>query len=149
VLETDGEETFGALLRGHRLAAGLTQAMLAEKAGISTRGIQDLERVSSQPHSRPLEWFASNHFVVLAQLVRAKPFRSRSAPLRRDGCAPSKMLRVVRCIVRPRAIRWLPRESMLPAADQSSAPSRATRDHQTRDGSRRLERRTAWPPPLQ
>src|SRR4051794_23767472 len=36
--------TFGALLRRHRLAAGLTQEMLAERAGVSARGVQDLER---------------------------------------------------------------------------------------------------------
>src|SRR5947207_15303297 len=36
--------TFGALLRYHRLATGLTQEALAERAGLSARGIQDLER---------------------------------------------------------------------------------------------------------
>ncbi len=36
--------TFGALLRRHRLTAGLTQEGLAERAGISARGVQDLER---------------------------------------------------------------------------------------------------------
>src|SRR5262249_8708604 len=35
---------FGDLLRGYRAAAGLSQAELAEKAGLSTRGIADLER---------------------------------------------------------------------------------------------------------
>jgi predicted ATPase/DNA-binding XRE family transcriptional regulator len=36
--------TFSALLRHHRLRAGLTQEALAEQAGVSTRGIQQLER---------------------------------------------------------------------------------------------------------
>lgn len=36
--------TFGDLLRSHRLAAGLTQETLAASAGISVRGISDLER---------------------------------------------------------------------------------------------------------
>ena len=36
--------TFAALLRRHRLAAGLTQEALAESAGLSVRGISDLER---------------------------------------------------------------------------------------------------------
>jgi predicted ATPase/transcriptional regulator with XRE-family HTH domain len=36
--------SFGALLRHHRLVAGLTQAELAERAGLSLRGINDLER---------------------------------------------------------------------------------------------------------
>ncbi|HET8630933.1 MAG TPA: helix-turn-helix domain-containing protein, partial [Thermomicrobiales bacterium] len=36
--------TFGVLLRSHRLAAGLTQEGLAERAGISARAVGDLER---------------------------------------------------------------------------------------------------------
>ena len=36
--------TFGTLLRGQRLAVGVTQEQLAELAGLSVRGIQDLER---------------------------------------------------------------------------------------------------------
>src|SRR5438876_9375396 len=41
-----GEErqSFGALLRQHRVAASLTQEELAERAGLSGRGVQDLER---------------------------------------------------------------------------------------------------------
>jgi non-specific serine/threonine protein kinase len=35
---------FGALLRHHRLSRGLTQAELAERSGLSWRGISDLER---------------------------------------------------------------------------------------------------------
>src|SRR5258708_6663214 len=42
---------FGALLRQHRLAAGLTQEALAECAGISVRSIRDFERgVARTPH---------------------------------------------------------------------------------------------------
>jgi predicted ATPase/transcriptional regulator with XRE-family HTH domain len=36
--------TFATLLRRHRLASGLTQEALAERAGLSARGVQDLER---------------------------------------------------------------------------------------------------------
>jgi transcriptional regulator with XRE-family HTH domain len=42
VLEQQGE--FGSLLQRHRLAAGLSQQRLAERAGLSRRGISDLER---------------------------------------------------------------------------------------------------------
>jgi predicted ATPase/DNA-binding XRE family transcriptional regulator len=35
---------FGTLLRRHRLASGLSQEALAERAGVSARGVQDLER---------------------------------------------------------------------------------------------------------
>jgi transcriptional regulator with XRE-family HTH domain len=42
---------FGDLLRRHRLAAGLTQEELAERAGLSRRGISDLERTArSHPY---------------------------------------------------------------------------------------------------
>jgi non-specific serine/threonine protein kinase len=40
----DAPALFGALLRRHRLAAGLSQEALAERAGLSARGISDLER---------------------------------------------------------------------------------------------------------
>jgi predicted ATPase/DNA-binding XRE family transcriptional regulator/Tfp pilus assembly protein PilF len=39
---------FGALLRTYRLAAGLTQEELAERAGLSLRGVSDLERGARQ-----------------------------------------------------------------------------------------------------
>jgi len=41
---TMGEASFGALLRRHREAAGFSQETLAERAGLSTRGVSDLER---------------------------------------------------------------------------------------------------------
>ncbi len=41
--------TFGALLRQYRLAAGLTQEGLAERAGLSVHGIQKLERGATHP----------------------------------------------------------------------------------------------------
>jgi non-specific serine/threonine protein kinase len=47
---TDPTLNFGGLLREHRLALTLTQAALADRAGISTRAVQNLERSVSQPH---------------------------------------------------------------------------------------------------
>ena len=41
--------SFGPLLRHHRVAAGLTQAALAERAGLSVRAVQHLERSLGQP----------------------------------------------------------------------------------------------------
>ena len=46
---TDEPATFGTLLRGFRLDAGLTQEALAQLSGVSVRGIQDLERDINQP----------------------------------------------------------------------------------------------------
>jgi predicted ATPase/transcriptional regulator with XRE-family HTH domain len=43
-------DLFAELLRRHRLAAGLTQASLAEQAGLSARGIQNLERAIARPY---------------------------------------------------------------------------------------------------
>lgn len=40
--------SFGTLLRRYRMAAGLTQEVLAERAGLSVRGLSDLERGISQ-----------------------------------------------------------------------------------------------------
>jgi predicted ATPase/transcriptional regulator with XRE-family HTH domain len=43
-METNAATTFGDLLRRYRLAAGLTQEQLAERAQVSPRAISDLER---------------------------------------------------------------------------------------------------------
>lgn len=54
---------FGSLLKCYRMAAGLTQHALAERSGMSARGISDLERgVRSVPQKR-----------TLARLARALP----------------------------------------------------------------------------
>ena len=53
---TDEPGAFGELLRRHRLAAGLTQEALAERAGLSARGIADLERgVRRLPHPQTVQ----------------------------------------------------------------------------------------------
>src|SRR5215471_17440985 len=43
-MQSDASSGFGALLRRYRAAAGLSQEALAERAGLSRRGISDLER---------------------------------------------------------------------------------------------------------
>jgi tetratricopeptide (TPR) repeat protein/transcriptional regulator with XRE-family HTH domain len=43
-MRQSGPVSFGELLRQYRLAAGLSREALAERAGLSARGIQDLER---------------------------------------------------------------------------------------------------------
>src|SRR6266581_9158732 len=42
--------SFADLLRQHRLASGLTQEALAERAGLSVNGIQKLERGPGHPY---------------------------------------------------------------------------------------------------
>src|SRR5947209_147616 len=43
-MDLDAAPTFAALLRRHRLATGLTQEQLAERANLSVRAVSDLER---------------------------------------------------------------------------------------------------------
>lgn len=43
-VDADRRGTFGRLLFEYRYLAGLSQERLAERAGLSLRGIQDLER---------------------------------------------------------------------------------------------------------
>jgi tetratricopeptide (TPR) repeat protein/transcriptional regulator with XRE-family HTH domain len=51
--------TFAQLLKRHRLAAGLTQAELAERARVSTRAVSDLERgVKRAPHAETVTLLA-------------------------------------------------------------------------------------------
>ncbi|MDP9369103.1 MAG: helix-turn-helix domain-containing protein [Chloroflexota bacterium] len=77
--------TFGNLLRRHRMAAGLSQEELAERAGVSARGISDLERgVRTGPRKDTLA-------LLLDALGLPPPERSallaaaRRAPARRSS----------------------------------------------------------------
>jgi tetratricopeptide (TPR) repeat protein/transcriptional regulator with XRE-family HTH domain len=55
----DDEENFGALLRGYRLSANLTQEDLASRAGLSARTISNLEaRRTGRPYRRTVELLA-------------------------------------------------------------------------------------------
>lgn len=50
------DSSFGDLLRAQRLASGLTQAELAERAGMSVRGLSDLERgVRTRPQRETVQ----------------------------------------------------------------------------------------------
>lgn len=63
--------TLGALLRWHRANAGLTQEQLAERAGLSRRGIADLERGARRaPHRNTIERLA--HALDLSAQEQAK-----------------------------------------------------------------------------
>ncbi|MEH0845108.1 helix-turn-helix domain-containing protein [Micromonospora sp. CPCC 205711] len=54
-----GRTPIGELVRAHRLAAGLTQAELAERAGVGVRTVRDLERGrSSRPQRTTAELLA-------------------------------------------------------------------------------------------
>src|SRR4051794_30754625 len=82
---TQSEPSFGLLLRERRLAARLTQAALCERAGISPRALQDLERGVRHPHRDTLERLGSaldlGEDVRLALARAATPTPRRRASL--------------------------------------------------------------------
>src|SRR5579884_1836264 len=100
-MSTVRQLTFGELVRRHRLAAGLTQAELAERAGISIRSVSETERNLSRPHTytvsrladalaltgadrAPFEASARNRPVpptVVAPQTRTSPGHGELAPL--------------------------------------------------------------------
>ena len=83
-MTTDPDPPFGALLHSFRLAAGLTQEALAERAGLSVRGISNLERGARRqpyPHTvrqlaRALRLSAADR----ARLEAALPRRAAAQP---------------------------------------------------------------------
>ena len=85
------ETTFGFLLREHRLAAGLTQEALAERAGLGVRSIQHLERGESQPQRDTAQRLATALALTDAQRARfealAQPSPRRRGTGAGDGAA--------------------------------------------------------------
>ena len=59
-MEAHESPAFGEVLRHYRVAAGLTQAELAERAGLSERGVSDLERgLKHRPHKDTVRLLAT------------------------------------------------------------------------------------------
>src|SRR5262245_15557423 len=93
---TSPSPTFGALLQRHRLAAGMTQEALAERAGLSVRAVSDLERGQRQapyPHTvrqlaRALRLGAADR----AQMMAAIPPRRGPAPFDPTEARPATNL---------------------------------------------------------
>jgi transcriptional regulator with XRE-family HTH domain len=91
------ENMFGDLLRRHRLAAGLTQASLAERAGLSLRGLSDIERgLRAAPHRETVLRLADAlHLDEVDTAALHEARRRRGALPRRDRqarvpCCPSR-----------------------------------------------------------
>src|SRR5687768_6670107 len=58
-MATDRSTPFAQILRWRRLAAGLSQEELAERAGLSVRGVSDLERGRrANPHHQTVRMLA-------------------------------------------------------------------------------------------
>jgi transcriptional regulator with XRE-family HTH domain len=58
-MEAASTKSFGNLLKAYRLAAGLTQEALAERAGLGVRSIQGLERGENRPQQDTAERLAT------------------------------------------------------------------------------------------
>jgi predicted ATPase/transcriptional regulator with XRE-family HTH domain/Tfp pilus assembly protein PilF len=76
-----GEAAFGQLLRRYRGAAGLTQEELAERAGLSARGVSDLERgLNRSPQRETLRRLADALNLNEADRAVLMAARRRSTP---------------------------------------------------------------------
>jgi transcriptional regulator with XRE-family HTH domain len=85
--------TFGALLKRYRMAAGLTQEALAERASLSTRAVSDLERgLSRAPRYDTLDLLTKA--MNLEAEPRAALFAAARPPLPADDtkAAPPQVL---------------------------------------------------------
>src|SRR5919202_5303899 len=81
----NGAGPFGGLLQRHRQAAGLSQQELAERAGLSLRGIADLERGARRnPYPvtvrRLVEALGLDETARAALLAAAQPDTPASGP---------------------------------------------------------------------
>jgi transcriptional regulator with XRE-family HTH domain len=74
--------TFGELLREYRLAAGMTQEALAERAQLSAHGIQKLERGLTHPYRDTVRRLEAALRLVPEEQAR---FQAAVHPLRRHG----------------------------------------------------------------
>src|SRR5581483_11321149 len=86
-MEATTSHAFGGLLRRFRLGAGLTQEELAERAGLSPRGISDLERgVNRAPYRTTVERLidALGLDEAAAEALRAKSSRRRG-PVKKES----------------------------------------------------------------
>jgi predicted ATPase/DNA-binding CsgD family transcriptional regulator/DNA-binding XRE family transcriptional regulator len=84
---TDGVGPFGTLLQRSRVAAGLSQEELAERAGLSKRGISDLERGQRRsPHPATVRRLAEALNVDCAE--RAAWVSSAAVAAHTSGAAP-------------------------------------------------------------
>jgi predicted ATPase/DNA-binding CsgD family transcriptional regulator/transcriptional regulator with XRE-family HTH domain len=87
--------SFGMLLRRYRLAAGLTQAALAERAGLSVRGIADLERGARRyPYADTVERLAEALGLGAAERATLTTSRRRSGGRGNQAGSPTHAARV-------------------------------------------------------
>jgi len=101
MMHTDETATFDDLLKHLRRQAGLTQEELAERASMSVRGIQDLERGGAHPHKATAQRLAAA--LLLTGDARTR-FMAVATPLSRRGDGspdPAPHAPVSRALPRP------------------------------------------------
>jgi transcriptional regulator with XRE-family HTH domain len=97
----DESPGFGELLRRHRLSAGLTQATLAERAGVSERVVQHLEEGLGQPQRETMRRLLRVFALPRDERVRFEA-AGRPAPRRRSPPAhTADPVRTIRTRARP------------------------------------------------
>ena len=79
-MSAQGHPVFGALLRRHRQAVGLTQEELAERARLSTRAVLDLERGARLVHRRETVRLLAEALTLTAAERAAFEAAARRAP---------------------------------------------------------------------
>lgn len=82
---SDERRCFDDLLRRHRVAAGLTQAELAERAGISERAVSDLERGLKRSPRRATLALLAEALALEGTSLAAFEAAARSAPAARSA----------------------------------------------------------------
>jgi non-specific serine/threonine protein kinase len=88
-MENEAPAVFGDRLKDYRLAAGLTQEALAERAGVSSRSIQALERGDNRPQQETARRLAEA--LALNEQQRAHLLRAVTpVPRRRAAEAPAE-----------------------------------------------------------
>jgi predicted ATPase/DNA-binding XRE family transcriptional regulator len=85
-MDAGSDRSFDALLRDHRLASGLTQEALAERAGVSDRSIRALERGGTRPQRETARRLASALGLEGADLAG---FLAAAVPMPRQRMTPS------------------------------------------------------------
>src|SRR5438309_6281056 len=84
-MTTEETPAFAAVLKRYRAASGLTHEQLAERAGLSVRGISDLERgVRAQPRAYTVRQLADALSLSSGDRITFEAAARSETPLPRD-----------------------------------------------------------------
>jgi transcriptional regulator with XRE-family HTH domain len=89
-------DSFSALLRHHRRAGGLTQEALAERAGLSVRGLQHLEASDAHPFAATIESLEQALDLAAGDRERLRAAVRADARQRASANAPTRFGKLLR-----------------------------------------------------